>query len=63
MRSIDREGLGKSGFSPRPPSEIDLEGDCRLDDLQKYLVDETGIEPATFPVGTGTLSRAPVALN
>ena len=24
----------------------------------KELVDETGIEPATFPVGTGTLSRA-----
>ena len=24
----------------------------------KELVDETEIEPATFPVGTGTLSRA-----
>jgi len=23
-----------------------------------FLVDETGIEPATLPVGTGTLSRA-----
>ena len=33
--------------------EANIEGN-----FQAILVDETGIEPATFPVGTGTLSRA-----
>jgi len=52
--------LGRGPVGVKAPEQ-------RVETMRKWrtkeLVDETGIEPATFPVGTGTLSRAPVVMK